>query len=221
MSAPNESADHATPQEPPEVTITTLPFALMPKEYFRVSLRNMFWETWWFFLAIILVALLLLKYIIMAPADLVDVSGYFNVLINGLILIGSLGIFLLVVFIFVCYWRAYHNKAGHIYFQKRQSTISRNQVTEFQTNEGNLWKYKKDQSYGVEILHWCYLFWVAQNMFVFIPKTAIANEQDRMILEKEILPVYPKRKRRIWPGLLYSFGCLTLTILFSIFLSSL
>lgn len=198
-----------TSQQTPEIAVTTQPYALTPNVYFKISVRNMFWMIWWCFLFIFLFDLLCLWNIYAAHVSSEPIGGY----VNSLFFTSFMGVFLLVWLLGVCFWRSYRTKAARLFFQQRQLTISRDQITAFQADEGNLWKYKRDQFYGIEILGSCYLFWVAPQMFVYVPKSAFASEQDRMTLENEILPAYPKRKRRLWPGLLIGVGCLAFVLL--------
>ena len=205
----------STEASSPDVTITTLPFALTSKTYFWISLRNTFWMIWWCFLFLILLDLLYIGNDIATYLSTGETIEFAPIVIFT----SFMGVLLFVWIIFVCYRRTHH-PANRVLYQERQLTISRNQVVAFQADEGNLWKYTKDQFYGIEILGWCYLLFVTPQMMVMIPKTAIANEQDRAVLENEILPAYAKRKRRIWPGLLISLGCLAFVLLLGYVLAS-
>ena len=192
-----------TSQELHEVTITTQSFKLTPNAFFRILLRDSFWTLWWVFLFLILVILIYSWDMYSAFVASKGIGGY----IFCLIFVSFLGTFLFVWIILINYWRTHHT-ANHALYTERQITISQNQMTAFQSDKGDLWKYTKDQLYGIEILDKYYLFFVTPQLCTIIPKSTIANEQDRTVLEKEILPAYPKRKRRIWPGLLRSIICL-------------
>jgi len=209
MSDPNESADLATPQEPPQVTITTLPFELTPKEYLRISINIYVGKCWWLSLLylFLLLSMQFLKMLYM---------GYFGTRVklemaNNLFMWQAMLMVFAVCFILFLYYylraAAYH-PSNRAIMVPRTMTFDKKQIIAKASNEGqddvveSVWVYKKEDVFQVANLSWCYLFFITPIMFVFIPKIAFQTPEDREYFEKEILSLYPPKKLKYWQGAL-------------------
>jgi hypothetical protein len=88
MNVPNAPAPlQEPPDEQPQITVTTLPFALTPKEYFRITLRGTFWKIWWCFLFLGLTSLVLICLLVLFSTIASAYSQSTDKLVSCLILV--------------------------------------------------------------------------------------------------------------------------------------
>ena len=195
---------------PDDVTVTTKPFALTPKAYFRILLGNMFGKHWWCFpfFATGLFFLEAMRWLSMGYFGTEPKLELSNIVLTTEI---ALIVFIGVYYGFVClYLRsvAYHpsNKA---IMHPRNMTLSRNklvaQANSDDAEESNVWVYKREDIFQATTRKWCYLFFLTPHMFVYVSKDAFQNDTDRELFEKTILPAYPRPKSMLKRGILYYF----------------
>lgn len=190
MSQTNENAN-----DPDDVMVTTQPFALTPKTYFRISLRIMFWNHWW------IVPYLLTVFIALELARYAFLTGYFDGEpapdFAGFILKMEIFLLLFVVLYYGLLCRriragAYH-KSNQSVMLPRTTTFSKEKFEIRQNHDGECshWTYAKSDVFCVATLKKCYLFFITPAMFVFVSKDAFPNDSDRDNFEKVILSEYP------------------------------
>jgi hypothetical protein len=225
MSDPSKSHEPSAPQEPPEVTITTQPFELTPKEYLRILLRVMDRKYWWLssLYSMMIFSLLFLMYLSTGhfgfEADLEMSKTLFKWLIILCLFVVSYVIY------YYFYLRSFaHHPSNRVIMLPRTITFDKKQIIARASSEGpddtveSVWVYKNEDVFQVANLNWCYLFFVTHAMFVFIPKNAFQNSEDREYFEKEILPLYPPRKLKFWQGVISWMAILFIGIVCSILL---
>jgi len=196
MSNPNESAEHATPQEPPQVTITTLPFELTPKVYFRINLRNVFWDIWWIIALVAVVALYCLSLCCINDAN-VRFGGFL-----GFVIFSAMALIVILRFWFICRTNAYHpsNKAV---LKTHVMVLAKDQIIAHEPEIGNVSMYIRDEIYAIEKCRDYYVIWVTHQLIHYLPKDAFSTPEDIKTFETEILPAYKELKRSLKQGFLY------------------
>ena len=189
MNNPNESAGHTTPQEPPQVTITTLPFELTPKVYTQILLRVTFWKYWW---QLVLIAVVALHFL---------VSGYAQDLLDFLFLVVFVSVLLL--WPLFAYYRCRslaHNPSNKPTMRTRFMTLAQDRIVTNEPDSGSVGAFTKDEIFAIEKCGNFYLVWVTQLLMLYLPKNAFMSQEDIETFESEILPCYKKLKRSFLPG---------------------
>jgi len=209
MSNPNESADHATPQEPPQVTITTLPFELTPKVYFRILLRIMFLGIWWVIALVAVFALFCISLFFFNDAN-VRFGGFL-----GLVFFSTIILILILRFWFLCRNTAYH-PSSKVTMKTVVMVLAKDQIVAHEPENSNVSMYLRDEIYLVEKCKNHYVIWVTHQLIHYLPKNAFSTPEDIKAFESKILPAYKELKRSLIPGFFYLIAILASTIIFGL-----
>jgi len=205
----NDGKIHPAPQEPPEVTITTLPFALTPAVYFRILLRITLWKNWWQigFLIVVAVGFLVLCYI--------DGKVIHSIAFPGFVLCSLIPLFWLLYAIFKCHSLAHH-PANKPIMKTRVNILSKDRIIINEPESESVANFTREDIFAIEKCKGYYMIWVTQQQMLYLPKNAFAVPKDLCTFESEILPVYPEQKRSLRNGIIFLFAC---SFAFSLFLA--
>jgi len=204
MSEANASA---IPHEPPDVTVTTKPFALTPKVYFRILLRITYWNAWWR-LAIIAVFMAYCLFLCCFKDEGVRFGGLLGVVISGSLLIfGSL----------YCYFKnrsIAHHPANKVVMKMSQITLSKKRIVANELENGNVAMYDKSDIFAIEQCKGYFLLWLTPHLMLYLAKDAFQDQDDLTTFEEKILPEYPQLKRRLRSGIFYIIAILGSVLFF-------
>lgn len=200
-----------------DVIVTTKPFALTPKAYFKIMLRINFGKIWWHlpFIATVILGLELARWRFLGYFGTEPYPG-----LAFFILVMEIGLFAyLALYYGKVYWHlratAYHQSNKAI-MHPRVMTLSRKklvvQAVDENPEEDSVWVYKNEDVFQTVTTKWCYLFFLTPIMFVYVLKDAFQNDADREFFETTILPTYPQQKSSLKRGILYYFLSVAVTI---------
>ena len=197
MSEHNESDTPATPQEPPEVTVTTLPFALTPDAYAGMIFRLTYWKIWWQMVLAVFAAVLSLFVMVYFE----DESS------RGICFMGfAISCSLLLLWTLYPYFMSRslaRHSANKPIMRTRTMILSKDRITINEAESESRGNYTKEDIFAIEKCKDYYIIWITQLLMLYLPRNAFASPEDLETFESTILPAYTELKRSIKRGLIY------------------
>ena len=197
MSEPNESDTSATPQEPPEVTVTTLPFALTPEVYAGMIFRLTYWKIWWQMVSAVFYIVLCLLVMVHFENETVRGMGFMGFVIGCSFLLSR------TLFPYFKSRSLARHSSNKSVMTTRTMILSKDRITVNQTESESLVNYAREDIFAIEKCKEYYIIWITQLLMLYLPRNAFASPEDLETFESTILPAYTELKRSIKRGLIY------------------
>ena len=190
----NDGTIPPAPQEPPEVTITTLPFALTPDVYFRILLRITYWNTWWQMAFAVIVAGLSCLAMILIDDEGIRMPCFLAV---------AICIFLLLFWLVYPYVKCRslaHHPANKPIMKTRVNILSKDRIIINEPESESVANFTREDIFAIEKCKGYYMIWVTQQQMLYLPKNAFTSPADVETFESKILPAYKEHKRSLQQG---------------------